>query len=274
MHPSVNPDFATELLAPAGFDDDKYTRGTVGFVTGSEKYPGAALLGINSAYELGIGMVRYLGPQSVSNLVLSNRPETVLGLERAAALVVGSGVADDDSGEQVENLAASVSLGLPMVIDAGAMQLIDLGSVKTPALITPHHAEAVRLLNKLGEDWTKEEIANEAEEAATTLAAKTGLAVLLKANVSHLAIPGFEPIQSGPGSTHLATAGTGDVLAGMIGTLMAKAAAKNIELTLGSIAEIALIANQLHSEAAEWAAERGQFGASAVCDAISSVVAG
>lgn len=274
MHPSVNPEFATELLAPAEFYDDKYSRGTIGFITGSEKYPGAALLGINSAFELGIGMVRYLGPERVSNLVLSNRPETVLGLDRASVLVLGSGVADDEVGEQRQNILDQQDTDVPKVIDAGAMQILDLAKVSSPAIITPHLAEAHRLLNRLGEDWTTEEVDAEAEEAAVMLAEKTQLAVLLKGNISFVAIPGFEPMQSGPGSTHLATAGTGDVLAGMIGTLIAKAIAKNLPITTGSIAEIALIANQLHSEAADWAAQHGQFGASAVCDAISSVVAG
>lgn len=274
MQPSVNPEFATELLAPADFSDDKYTRGTIGFVTGSEKYPGAALLGINAAFELGIGMVRYLGPETVSHLVLSNRPETVLGLDRASVLVLGSGIADDETGVQKENLISVQDMDTPLVIDAGAMQIVDLAKVKGPAVLTPHHAEAQRLLTKLGEDWTREEIEQEAQEAATILAQKTGFAVLLKGNISYVAIPGFEPMESGPGSTHLATAGTGDVLAGMIGTLIAKAIARGLPITTGSLAEIALIANQLHSEAAEWAAQRGQFGASAVCDAISSVVTG
>lgn len=272
MQPSVNPEFATELLAPADFTDDKYSRGTVGFITGSEQYPGAALLGINSAFELGIGMVRYLGPASVSNLVLSNRPETVLGLDRASVLVLGSGVPDDENGEQRANVESAQGMDVPMVIDAGAMQILDLKQVSRSSIITPHAAEAARLLSKLGESWTKEEVENESQEAATMLAQQTGLAVLLKGNISYVAIPGFEPMQSGPGSTHLATAGTGDVLAGMIGTLIAKAIARGIPITTGSVAEIALIANQLHSEAAEWAAQRGQFGASAVCDAISSVL--
>lgn len=272
MHPSVNPEFATELLAPAEFFDDKYSRGTVGFITGSEKYPGAALLGINSAFELGIGMVRYVGPQSVSNLVLSNRPETVIGLDRASVLVLGSGIADDESGAQRENLLSVQEMDVPKVVDAGAMQILDLSKLSGPAVLTPHAAEAQRLLTKVGEDWTKEEVEQEGQEAATMLAQKTGMTVLLKGNISYVAIPGFEPMQSGPGSTHLATAGTGDVLAGMIGTLAAKAIARGLPITPGSLAEISLIANQLHSEAAEWAAARGQFGASAVCDAISSVV--
>ena len=272
MHPSVNPDFASELLAPAGFEDDKYSRGTVGFVTGSEKYPGAALLGVNSAYELGIGMVRYLGPTSVSNLVVSNRPETVMGLERAGALVVGSGVADGEEGEQRKNILSLQQDTTPMVIDAGALQILDLQKLPALAVLTPHHSEAQRLLTRLGQDWTKEEVDDDPQEVATQLAELTGLVVLLKSNVSYVAIPGFEPTQSGPGSTLLATAGTGDVLAGMIGTLIAKAEAKGVALTPGSLAEISLIAVQLHSEAAEWAGERGHYGASAVCDAISAVV--
>lgn len=272
MHPQLDPEFATRLLQPASSSDTKYTRGTVGFVTGSEKYPGAALLGINAAFELGIGMVRYQGPEQVSNLVLSNRPEVVLGLDRAAVLVLGSGVSDDEQGIQETNLLAARELNLPMVIDAGALQKLDLGEIKSPCILTPHAHEAERLFAKFGHRRLAKDITANPVASAVELSQLVNAVVLLKGSITVLALDGQLPIESGPGSTHLATAGTGDVLAGMIGALAAKHIAHGETLTPLALRDIALLANQLHSEAAEVAAENGKFGASAVCDAISDVL--
>jgi ADP-dependent NAD(P)H-hydrate dehydratase / NAD(P)H-hydrate epimerase len=272
MHPSVDPDFASQLLMPAVAADNKYTRGTVGFVTGSQKYPGAALLGIEAAFEFGIGMVRYLGPKLVTDLVLSNRPEVVPGLDRASVVVVGSGIAESDASEQLANIAAAISLAVPLVVDAGALALIDYKSLTAPAVLTPHAVEAAKLYSRLVEPIDAAELEKNPEAIAIKLAEVTGAIVVLKNNTTLVAMPGFEPVESGPGSTHLATAGTGDVLAGMIGALTAKATALGMEITLGRLAEIAIIANQLHSEAAEIAASRGEFGATNICRAISDAV--
>jgi len=272
MHPSVDPDFASQLLMPASTADNKYTRGTVGFVTGSQKYPGAALLGIEAAFEFGIGMVRYLGPKSVNDLVLGNRPEVVLGLDRASTVVVGSGIAETDAGEQQANIVEAIALAVPMVIDAGALALVDYQSLRAPAVLTPHSIEAAKLYSRLIEPITVEQLEEDPESAAIKLAETTGCVVVLKNNTTLVSMPGFEPVQSGPGSTHLATAGTGDILAGMIGALTAKAISLDFEITNGRLAEIAIIANQLHSEAAEIAAARGEYGATSVCRAISDAV--
>ena len=271
MHPNLDPDFATELLQPPVAADNKYTRGTVGFVTGSEQYPGAALLGINAAFELGIGMVRYLGPKSVTDLILSNRPEVVAGLDRSKSLVLGSGIADDNR-DQLANLQYAFGLGVPMVIDAGALQLIKLEEMLAPAILTPHSLEAERLFAKLGHVRHRKDIEGNRVASAKELSELTGQVVLLKGSITVIATPNSETIESGPGSTHLATAGTGDVLAGMIGTLVAKYLSHSKEIDHSKLAEIALVANQLHSEAAEVAASNGEFGASAVCAAISDVV--
>lgn len=272
MHPQLDPEFATRLLEPAQASDSKYTRGTVGFVTGSEKYPGAALLGINAAFELEIGMVRYLGPDSVNNLVLSNRPEVVLGLDKAKVLVLGSGIADNEHGIQAKNLRTAIEMQLPMVIDAGAMQILDFEAIDSPAIITPHVYEAERLFAKLGYPRHVKDIEANPVVNAVELGELTGTAVLLKGSISVLALSDHEPIESGPGSTHLATAGTGDVLAGMIGALAAKHLSHGAGLDNLALRDIALLANQLHSEAAEVAAQNGKFGASEVCAAISEVL--
>src|SRR6476646_3403586 len=72
--------------------DDKYSRGVVGIRTGSDRYPGAAVLGVEAAWRAGIGMVRYLGPERAAQLVLARRPETVTADGRVQAWVVGSGM--------------------------------------------------------------------------------------------------------------------------------------------------------------------------------------
>lgn len=271
MHPELDPDFATELLRVPGAQDNKYSRGCVGFVTGSSDYPGAALLGINAAFELEVGMVKYLGPASVSNLVLGQRPEVVLGLEKSDFLVVGSGISDSNH-DQLENLDSAVKSHKPLLIDAGALQLIDLSLVDI-GILTPHAKEAERLFAKYGHHRAAKDIAGNPVASAIELAEITDLVVLLKGSISVLALKGEAPIESGPGSAHLAQAGTGDLLAGMIGALSAKLIASGRELTSVLLRDVALLANQLHSEAAEVAASKGEFGASAISAAISEVVA-
>ena len=269
MHPNLDPDFASSLLAEAKASDNKYSRGVVGFVTGSEAYTGAALLGLEAAYQLQIGMACYLGPRKVTDLVLNSRPETITGIEKAKVLVVGSGVADDDSGEQRKNILAAQAQNLPMVIDAGALQLVDFEKLSAPAILTPHAGEAQKLFARLGHSRRSKDIAANPSASAWELAELTGQVVLLKGNISVLALRNHPPIESGPGSVHLATAGTGDVLAGMIGALAAKYVATGMGLTLEILRDIGLLATQLHSEAAELAASRGDYGASAICRAIS-----
>lgn len=269
MHPNLDPEFALKLLAQPTSNDNKYTRGVVGFVTGSEAYPGAALLGLAAAYELAIGMVCYIGPRAVSDFVLSNRPETILGLEKAKVIVVGSGVLDSETGEQRQNILEATTYGVPLVIDAGALQILDVEKLQSPAILTPHAGEAQKLFEKLGHHRIRKDIEANPTASAWELAELTGQVVLLKGNLSVVALKGKPPIESGPGSVHLATAGTGDVLAGMIGALVSKYLASGQEVTLEALRDIALLANQLHSEAAELAAAEGKFGASAVCEAIS-----
>src|SRR3954467_9272858 len=84
-------------IAGPGPGDDKYSRGGVGFVTGSARYPGAAVLGVEAAMHTGVGMVRYLGPGRPTRLVLQRRPEAVTADGRVQAWVVGSG---QDAGER------------------------------------------------------------------------------------------------------------------------------------------------------------------------------
>src|SRR6188508_2960194 len=84
-------DAAGWVAAPAP-DDDKYSRGVLGVVTGSPDFPGAAVLGVEAAHRTGVGMVRYIGHRVPCRAVLDRRPETVTVPGRVQAWLIGSGI--------------------------------------------------------------------------------------------------------------------------------------------------------------------------------------
>lgn len=243
--------------------DDKYSRGVVGFVTGSEQYPGAAILGVTAAMRTGIGMVRYLGPRSVGELLLQVRPEAVLSDGRAQAWVFGSGVPEDDS--QVPVMQSHFEAAELAVVDAGAIASLDLRSGKARTVITPHAGELAKLLGA-----SRDEIENAPLEHAVKAAEDFQCTVLLKGNTTHIASPNGQSIAIAGLSPALSTAGTGDVLAGILGALLAanfEVASKN------SFVEILELGVRLHSAAAELAAKSGPIVALDVAEAIRHVIA-
>src|SRR3954447_6883777 len=84
-------DDAAGVLRMPTATDDKYSRGVVGLRTGSEAYPGAAVLGVEAAWRTGVGMVRYLAPPGAARMVLASRPETVTAHGRVQPWVTASG---------------------------------------------------------------------------------------------------------------------------------------------------------------------------------------
>ena len=84
--------FASDAVRLPRFEDSKYSRGVVGLVTGSQRYPGAAVLTASAAARANTGMVRYLGPERAQNMVLAALPEAVIGKGHVQSWVVGSGV--------------------------------------------------------------------------------------------------------------------------------------------------------------------------------------
>jgi len=250
------------LLRHPKSDDNKYKRGVVGFVTGSEAYPGAALLGIDAAVRTGIGMVRYLGPETVNRLILETRPETVCQPGAADAWVLGSGIDKADQERAQKVLEASDWPGLK-VIDAGALEIVDFTKLNAhSAVLTPHAGEMARLLDRFGRHFDLD------YEAVQAAAALTRQVVILKGHNSLVAHPSGEVVAVGPNSSTLATAGTGDVLGGIIGALLA-VNAHDPELDL---VEVATLAISIHSEAAARASLDGPVAALDVAEAVRSVV--
>jgi hydroxyethylthiazole kinase-like uncharacterized protein yjeF len=242
-------DTARVLRRPTAADD-KYSRGVLGVRTGSDAYPGAAVLGVEAAWRAGIGMVRYVGPSRPTSLVLSQRPETVAAEGRVQAWLIGSGTdASSRDPAETDALRALLSGAEPVVVDAGALDLAAGGTA--PRILTPHAREHDRLRSALGLGPAGEDRA----EAARQTAEATGAVVLLKGSVTVIAAPDGTAIEVDAGTPWLATAGTGDVLGGVIGAVVASAAAGGQVTDAASLAPLAAAGAWLHGHAGRLATQ-------------------
>jgi NAD(P)H-hydrate repair Nnr-like enzyme with NAD(P)H-hydrate dehydratase domain len=264
----------SEFIREPNASDDKYSRGVVGFVTSSDEFPGAALLGITAAMRTGVGMVRYLGPKRVADLVLLSRPETVLQDGRAQAWVVGSGVPADDA-EQGARIRGLVSEKNLIVVDAGALQIVNFKTCVAKCVLTPHAGEAATLLTSLGHSITRAQVEEDPIAAALLIAKVTGQLTVLKGNrtvIAQVASEGTKTYQFDPAPAVLATAGSGDVLAGIIGGMLAG----NAEDILSGDAElfdVVKAAINLQAKAAALAAEHSTVVALDIAEAVGQVIA-
>ena len=255
---------AARSIAVPGESDDKYSRGVLGVITGSTRYPGAAVLGVEAALRTGVGMVRYLGPERASDLVLQRRPEAVTANGRVQAWLIGSGM-DTDEREDPDLMAAAVEQPVPVVLDGGALNLHR--RARGPVLITPHYRELARLL---GVDV--DPIADDPEGWARRAADDLGVTVLLKGHTSYIAGPGVS-LSARSAPTWLATAGSGDALAGVLGALVATHS-REIADDPGRLAALAATAAVLHGLAAERASAGGPFTVLDLAAAIPATIAG
>lgn len=242
---------AATLLRVPGPADDKYSRGVVGLRTGSSAYPGAAVLGVEAAWRAGAGFVRYIGEGRAADAVIARRPETVVSPHaagaRVGAWVIGSGTdAGTRTADEERELRGILDGAVPVVVDAGALDLAR-GS-RAPLLLTPHGREFARLQAQIG-SAPGDDRARAAAEAAARLSA----VVLLKGARTLIAHPDGSVIRVDAGTSWLATAGTGDVLGGVLGTLLAA----NPD---ASIAEVAATGAWLHGHAGRIAAGIGADG--------------
>jgi ADP-dependent NAD(P)H-hydrate dehydratase / NAD(P)H-hydrate epimerase len=202
-----------------GPHDDKYTQGVTGVMAGSSTYPGAAVLCTGAAVAATSGMVRYTG--SAHSEVLAHWPEVIASptpasAGRVQAWVVGPGLGTDSAGAAA--LWFALDTDLPVLVDADGLTILaahpDLvANRKAPTVLTPHAGEFARLAgNPPGDDRVG---------AARKLADALGATVLLKGNVTVIAGPGGPVYLNPAGQSWAATAGSGDVLSGVIGALLA-----------------------------------------------------
>ena len=242
-------DVAALLPVPGPFDQ-KYTRGVVGVRTGSVDYPGAAVLGVGGAASGLCGMVRYCG--GAADEVRAAHPQVVAGEGRVQAWVVGSGSGADGG----PALRRALEDGVPVVVDADALpHLPDRADV--PLVLTPHAGELASLL---GVDRTVVE-AEQLRHARQT-AQRYDATVLLKGRHTLIARPDGQVRVTTTGVPWLAVAGAGDVLAGVIGALLAAGLEPFDAASAGS---------WLHGAAASYASRGGPLDAGRVAEAVPVV---
>ena len=230
--------------------DHKYTRGVVGVWTGSERYPGAAVLSVAGAASGLCGMVRYAGPAVAA--VRARHPEVVSGAGRVQAWVIGSGSAEDAAAAWSHARSDDV----PVLVDADALSVMEGPS--GPKVLTPHAGELALLL-----DLTRAEIEAAPLRFARLAADRFDAVVLLKGRRSVTANPVGEVRVTTSGVPWLGVAGSGDVLAGVIGCLLASGLSPFDATSAGS---------WLHGAAAAWASRGGPITASRLAEAIPAVV--
>lgn len=278
---------AAGVLRMPTASDDKYSRGVLGVRTGSERYPGAAVLGVEAAHRTGLGMVRYLGPERPTALVLARRPETVTADGRVQAWLIGSGTdASERRAAETRALRDLLAGEVPVVVDAGALDLVadapGGAPWRAPVVVTPHDRELARLRDAAGlaaVDLTGPGVDRTA--AAVDTARALGVTVLLKGARTVVATPaGVARTVTSP-TPWLATAGTGDVLGGILGALVAGAAgaaeageeasALDVE-ALGALAATAALVHGRAAAAASAARAGGPITALDVAEAVASVI--
>ncbi|MFF1446288.1 NAD(P)H-hydrate dehydratase [Streptomyces sp. NPDC058295] len=251
-------DVAALLPVPGG-ESDKYRRGVVGIAAGSARYPGAAVLAVAGALRGGAGAVRYVGP--AGDAVVARFPETLVSDQgprqagRVQAWVVGPGAGDD-----AKTVAEVLSADVPVLIDADGLRLADADAVRgrtAPTLMTPHAGEAAALLGV-----AREEVEGARLRSARELAARYRATVLLKGSTTLVADAGGAGVVrvNATGTAWLATAGSGDVLSGLAGSLLAAGLSA---LDAGSVGAY------LHGLAGRFAADGAPVGAHDVAAAVA-----
>ncbi|WP_459385376.1 NAD(P)H-hydrate epimerase [Arthrobacter humicola] len=259
----------------------KYSRGVLGVVAGSGAYPGAAVLACQGALAAGVGMVRYLGPPDVADLVRRSCPEVVCSAGAVAdthvqAWLVGSGLDDTDE-EQLQRARDAADSGLPTIADAGALPA--LPDVLAPQVIlTPHAGELSALLQRLGAGLDRSAVEASTLSAVRRAAGLTEATVLLKGATTLVASPFQDFYSQSEGTPWLATAGSGDVLAGVIGALLAQLGADVGRFGAYEIdpdarwAAIAAMAASIHGRAGVRASRGGPVTATAIARAVPEVM--
>lgn len=295
LGPHLSPSLVTDGSSPAqrgddvvppGPEDHKYSRGVVQIMAGSPEFPGAAHLTAGAAVRTGVGMVVLQAPENVKAQVIGAYPE-VIGIDagtgmplqgRAGAVVIGPGTSEESDAVNSASalLDAAIAAKIPCVLDASGLSLIRprarrYGTAVTTGgsvlghsvLITPHMGEAQRIAKYLrdpvlGEMLKPGSPTADPVEAARRLAGRLDCAVLLKGASTIIASPSAEVVVHRTLAPGLATAGSGDVLSGVLGALAATGSGEWIQTAGRAVRRHAAAAGRIDP------AGEGRYGASAL----------
>lgn len=222
--------------------DNKYSRGVVGIVAGSKRFPGAAILTVGGARRGNAGYVKFLSKNArITDLVIREFPDVVpiqtLDKERVDVLVVGPG----------ESRWSVIPVDLPLVLDGEMISFATTSQFrkrKAYSVITPHEGE----LRYLGSSFANRITEIGRERAAREIADKFDVIVVLKGHQTVIAKPGNISKIDRIGGPELATAGSGDVLAGLIASFLVANNADPFELVCDAV--------DIHSRAGRAASNR------------------
>ena len=248
---ALQPEDVRGLLPVPDRDSQKYTRGVVGVRAGSQTYPGAALLAVAGASCGLVGMVRYVGADAAGAAVRSAHPE-VVGAGRVQAWTVGPGGGDDAAAMLAEAGADEV----PLVVDADALAHVD--GPMPGCVLTPHAGELAAMTGQ-----ERAAIESDPLRHAREAALRWDCVVLLKGHHTVVAAPDGRVRVTLTGSPWLATAGAGDVLAGLVGALLAAGLTAFDAASVGS---------WVHGAAATRASAGGPLTAGAVAAAVPGLL--
>jgi hydroxyethylthiazole kinase-like uncharacterized protein yjeF len=232
--------------------DHKYSRGIVGVLAGSEKYPGASVLCVGGARRGGAGYVKFLENSRISaQLIYSLYPDVVhvnsFVTEKVDAIVAGPG------GPNLVKFPKDV----PLVLDSAAVASVD--TKRNPiTILTPHEGELMYLGYEL----------SDRERTAEKIAQELNVIVVLKGSGTIVAAPGCDTYIDKIGGPELATAGSGDILAGLLGSMLASWKPK----TISDAHRVACSAVTLHSLAGKKARrKKNPVVATDILDALAEI---
>ena len=265
-------DAAKCIIVPSDIDH-KYSRGVLGLITGSAQYPGAAVLTTSAALATGIGMARFHSSSGLAHLVLHQSPEAVVQPGPVTAWLAGSGIASKKYSDVTTYLrhrwfVLMKRQTVPTVLDAGALHLA--GTLAQPTLITPHAGELSKLFALRSIKVSAEMIEADSASWAARAANEFNVTVLLKGAKTVVA-QGDVLITLPKATSWLATAGTGDVLAGIIGALVAT---NYIEILNSPrrLADVAAAGAFIHNSAALLTSKGAPISASMISAQIPSTI--
>ena len=265
-------DSARCIVIPSDLDH-KYSRGVLGVITGSAQFPGAAVLTTSAALATGLGMARFHSSSGLAHLVLHQSPEVVVQPGPVTAWLAGSGIHHKKYSDFTTYLRHRWFVLLrrqtvPTILDAGALHLA--GKLEQPTLITPHAGELSRLFALHSVTISAEMIESDPATWAQKCSQLLNVTVLLKGSKTVVA-QGDLLISLPRATPFLATAGSGDVLAGIIGALVAT---NYIEILNDPerLAHIAATGAFIHNQAALLASQGAPISAANISLHIQEVI--
>lgn len=293
----VDPDAARALLDQHRSWRDagrhKYQRGVLGLIAGSDLYPGAAQLTAKAAVSCGVGLLRTHVPESVRPLLAVTVPESVplddqqikeaLSSSRRhlhgkgakiSAWAIGPGL--DGRTPPTGIIAEVFDSPQPAIIDASGLVVVPTGPSEQPRVLTPHAKELRMLLSRAGVKVTPDEIMQDPFRWTRWAALAYNAVVLLKGPTSYVVAPNGDSLMVAHSAPELGTAGSGDVLTGILGYLLSDSSLTGTQglrtVPNRRMMELAACAAVIHGHLGRVTAEEGTVNASRLIERLPKVM--